>query len=245
MYIIIIMFIITRSTRKKMQDPVRRTLSAITIQSIIRKSISNNKIKKKINIYLIQLLNKHPAIMSACFIKILKTVKKYPPRKNENKFIYGKVCELALIEHLNKILTCIDLDKTHLSGSEYKNDCMLRFLKIKYSIKVSKSGGTITIINKRNANIRHSIYDINFAIIHISEQNLYLFNHNDDVLFQDKYKKEDGAAIHYKGSIMTYLKKNKKFVYHFPETQILIDFKTNEYPFIEEEDIYKKIYDEL
>ena len=41
------MFIITRSTSKKMQDPVRRTLSAITIQSIIRKSISNNKIKKK------------------------------------------------------------------------------------------------------------------------------------------------------------------------------------------------------
>ena len=46
----------------------------------------------------------------------------------------------------------------------------------------------------------------------------------------------------YKSSIITYLNKNKEYYYEFPETK---DFEENVLPYISEENIYKRIYEEL
>ena len=48
------------------------------------------------------LINLH--YMTNMFIDILSILKKYPPAKNENKFIYGKVAEARIIHWINKII---------------------------------------------------------------------------------------------------------------------------------------------
>ena len=217
----------------------KKNKNIIKIQSLAKKCLSNKKLSNNFNENLIKLITKKPNIMKQCFIKILKVLKKYPPAKNENKFVYGKVCELILITCLDIFLKCIQLDEKHNYGSEYKNDCMFQLLKKKYSIKVQKSKNLITIINKRNKNT-HSINGMNFLIVNIKLRKLFIFTHTEKDF--GKYVKEDGAGIHYKGSIITYLNKNKKYYYEFPETK---DFEENELPYIKEENIYQRIYEEL
>ena len=200
--------------------------------------IINNKID-----VLREILNKNDDIMSLCYIEILKILRKYPPAKNENKFIYGKLIEKSIINHINKIIPCIELDKLEENsvGSEYKNDC--RCLDTDFSIKASKSGGIITIINKRNKQT-HSIDNLNFIICHIANKKLYIFSHNTHSPFE-KYKEEDGGGIHYKSGIFTYFKKNDEYSYSFKENDIVKDFIANELPLIKESDIYEKLYQEL
>lgn len=159
-------------------------------------------------------LNKNNKILSECFTKIRIIEKKFPPKKNENKFIYGKLCEKILIENLNKIFICKELDLECEVGSEYKNDCILideeSKSEFKFSIKVQKSKSNITIINKRYKD-NHSISNINFMLINIQNSKLYIFKHDNEF---DKFIKNDGSAISYKSAILKYLD-NKKYYYQF------------------------------
>ena len=106
---------------------------------------------------IIEILNLNPTIMRDCNFACHKTSKQFPPHKNENKFIYGKMVEMSINEALNKIgLKCIDLDKSHKTGSEYKND--ISILNLKFSIKAKlNKGGSVILINKKSNNVKHNI----------------------------------------------------------------------------------------
>ena len=164
---------------------------------------------------------KNNNIMSECYFNIFKISKLFPPGKNENKFIYGKLIESELIKCFNKFTVCEDLDKNHKLGSEYKNDCTIYGKK--FSIKASKNGGNITIINKLNK-INHKI-DINFIICHITNRKLYIFP---SLIIDKNYIKDDTTNIHFKSSIFRYLEtKYPQFIYKFPiltiDNNILLD----------------------
>ena len=159
------------------------------------------------NAKLLEHLVNSPGYTTNMFIDILSILKKYPPAKNENKFIYGKVAEARIIHWINKIIPCKDLDKGKLHGSEYKNDCEISFdeEKTKYSIKVSKNGGEPTLINKRNIS-SHNVNDCYFIICHIQNEKLYIFKHNDTL---NVFLKENHESIKYKSKIFSHLDKDE------------------------------------
>jgi hypothetical protein len=188
-------------------DEKNRIHYIVKIQSIVR----GNYTRKYIHLlYLLNLLNRNNDIMIQCFEEINKILYLFPPKKNLNKFIYGKVAELSIINYINKIYNCDELDKKLDNGSEYINDCIIN--KNKYSIKISKSGGNITIINKNTRDI-HDIKNINFIVCHIEKKKLYIFNSD---MIPEKYKKDTNSNISYKSTIFKYLDKNfNNFVYTF------------------------------
>ena len=156
-------------------------------------------LRARTNKYLMQELN----------FKLQKICRMWPPAKNENKFIYGKLCEKAIIETIDSCndLTAIDLDASHASGSEYKNDVQIidnrtSFTK-NFSIKASKGGGRVTLINCKSTN-KHNISDLSVIIAHINSERLYIFDHGPDF---EKHNDTDTGSISYKGSIFTLLKK--------------------------------------
>ena len=190
------------------------------------------------NNQLISLLKTNSHKMENLFIDILLILQKYPPAKNENKFIYGKVAEKRLISWFNTFIPCEELDKGQKCGSEYKNDCEISFPnKIKYSIKVSKSGAAPTLINKRNIT-KHNIDGCRFIICHILNKKLYIFTHTSEF---DQYVEETSESIRYKSKIFKFLDKNDKYYYEFPKSDV-IDTYVNEFiKDIDTEDIYEKI----
>jgi hypothetical protein len=189
-------------------------------------------------------LNMSPNAMSCLFIDILSILKKYPPAKNENKFIYGKVCEARIIKWIHKVLPCTDLDNLLEYGSEYKNDCEITFgeTKTKYSIKVSKSGGEPTLINKRNKRDNHSVLGSNFIICHIEKERLYIFEHTAEL---DEFIKDSHESIKYKPSIFKYLDSYPRYYYDFPKNEKLEIFKRDKLQNIEEVKIYERLASEL
>ncbi len=202
-----------------------------------------NKMNFINNTKLIEYLVRSPNYMTNMFIDILSILKKYPPAKNENKFIYGKVAEARIIHWINKIIPCEDLDKTKLHGSEYKNDCEISFdeNKIKYSIKVSKSGAEPTLINKRNIS-SHNVDDCYFIICHIQNEKLYIFKHNDSL---KPFLKDSHESIKYKTSIFKHLDKDITQYYKFPDNEKIQHFKNNILPNIQEISIYDRLSNEL
>ena len=192
---------------------------------------------------LIDIFTKNPDLTTNMYIDILSILKKYPPAKNENKFIYGKVAESRIINWINKIIPCEDLDKNNLIGSEYKNDCQISFdqEKIKYSIKVSKSGAEPTLINKRNKS-SHNVNDCSFIICHIQNRKLYIFKHDETL---QQFLKENHESIKYKSKIFKFLDKDPNNFYLFPENEKIQNFKTNVLPNIQEISIYDRLSKEL
>lgn len=203
----------TKNNKKKVKNV--KYVKSIRRKKInyINKSYNKDYPEIKTCLTLIKDLKKNKNIknMKSCYNNIVKISKLFPPAKNENKFIYGKLIELELINTFNKFILCTDLDKTHKYGSEYKNDCIIN--NNKFSIKASKNGGNVTIINKFNK-INHKI-DINFIICNITKRKLYIFP---SLIINPFYIVDKESNIHFKSSIFTYLEKNyKDFIYNFPE----------------------------
>lgn len=187
-------------------------------RSIIRKPVpltksllKNMNIKSCLN--LIKELN-NPInfnIMAHCFFNISKISRLFPPAKNENKFIYGKLIELELIKTFSKRMICDDLDSKHSVGSEYKNDCAINGNK--YSIKASKNGDKITVINKLNK--KDYDIDTSFIIIHIKNKKLYVFPTK---IINKELIVNGDSNISFKPAIFHYLDKYySQFIYKFPE----------------------------
>ena len=195
------------------------------------------------NLILKRSLIKYPEYMTPLLIDIYTILNKYPPAKNENKFIYGKVAEARIIHWINKIIPCIDLDKSNTHGAEYKNDCEISFdsNKVKYSIKVSKNGGEPTLINKRNVS-SHTVNDCHFIICHILNKKLYIFKHDETL---EPFIKENHESIKYKSSIFKYLDRDSNNFYKFPDNQKIQYFERNILPTINESKIYEKLALEL
>ena len=174
--------------------------------------------------------------MQKCLFEFVKISKQFPPQKNENKFIYGKLGEIALINTLKdlKILNLVDLDKRHKVGSEYKNDIQIENTKFSVKVKLNKVGDII-MINCKSKDI-HTI-DVNLILIVINEKKIYIIPRTFDT---DVFIKRDAGSISYKGKILTFIEKYRKdFIYKFPE---LSEEQNEVIKKITPFDIYNKLY---
>ena len=92
-------------------------------------------------------MEKNEDKMRKCYKELIKISKKFPPQKNENKFIYGKLGEKALISMFENIgiLNIVDLDNLHSVGSEYKNDISINDVNFSIKVKLNRAGDIIMI----------------------------------------------------------------------------------------------------
>lgn len=204
---------IKRKDNKIVNDEIKDDYvnNIIKVQSIIRGFLSRKKLSHMICKYIIELFNNNSVIMKDCYYKIMKIMIRFPPAKNENKFIYGKLIEKTIIKTLNKIKNiCVELDNNCNIGSQYKNDC--RFIQ-NFSIKASKNISNIIIINKLNKN-KHFIINMNFIVCFIIEKTICVFPSN---IIEQKYVKNTGSNISFKSSIYNKILKDSDYIYKFPE----------------------------
>lgn len=182
----------------------------LKIQSWFRNICNKSRVKCK---FIIHLLTLHPTIMSKYLIEILSISKKFPPRKNENKFIYGKLIEKSLLNAFVDIgFNCEDLDKSHASGSEYKND--IKMLRLKYSIKAQMSRSDVRLINTLST-AKHTI-NMTLILCVINDRKLYIFPSN--IVNQNDYIKKDAGSISYRASLFTWIDKHHpEYIYKFPD----------------------------
>jgi|688.fasta_scaffold544011_1 hypothetical protein len=179
------------------------------------------------------------------FIKCHKVYKQIPPVKNENKFIFGILIQLSIIDYLNNIfMKCYDLDNTHTHGSEYKNDCRLfltNYIHFDISIKAkSKKHGNIILINNYGKNKNHNLNNYITIILVIETNTLYIIPHN---IVKNDYIIYNDANICYKGSLLTYIDKNNQYLrIKLVENDMFKYFMINEYNNITSKNIYKDLY---
>ena len=182
------------------------------------------------------------------FIKCHKIYKQIPPAKNENKFAFGILIQMSIIDCLNKLFyKCEDLDNNHSYGSEYKNDCCLyldEILKVNISIKAkSKKSGNIIIINNYSSKKERNLSDL-ITIILIIETNMILILPH--LIIPEEFIINNDANIIYKGSLINYIIKNKpELLIKLKENEKFINFINNDLPLIKAINIYKDLYDKL
>jgi hypothetical protein len=168
--------------------------------------------------YIIEEMNlqKNEEKMKKCYRELIKISRKFPPQKNENKFIYGKLGEKALVSMFEDIgiKNIVDLDEKHITGSEYKNDIAINDVYFSIKVKLNKPGDIIMINCKSTPD--HTL-DINTLIIVINERKIYAIPKTFNT---DEYIKRDSGSISYKNKILTYFTKEcPKYVYTFPEPE--------------------------
>lgn len=182
------------------------------------------------------------------FIKSHKIYKKIPPAKNENKFAFGILIQMSIIECLNKLFyKCEDLDNNHSYSSEYKNDCCLYLdekLKVNISIKAkSKKSGNIIIINNYTSKKERNLSDL-ITIILIIETNMILILPH--LIIPEEFIINNDANIIYKGSLINYINKNNpELIIKLNQNEKFINFINNELLNINPINIYKDLYDKL
>ena len=141
----------------------------------------------------IDILKCNPTIMQQCLFQLYKTSILYDPKKNENKFIYGKLIEKSLIYAMTQIGFCVeDLDKNHLIGSEYKND--IKLLQINISIKGKlNAGGDIILLNKKTK----SAHNVKMEVLLCCIRTHKLYFIPSSLVDSKIYVKEDAGCISY------------------------------------------------
>jgi len=199
--------------------------------------------------FLINNIKKHNIEHNKLIIIGLIILKKYNPAKNENRFIYGILVQKSVIDIFNKIFhNCIDLDKSHTHGGQYKVDCKLNITKDIYrniSIKAKKNKkGDITIINKNKNKNDHIYYldDLITIIIIFELKDIIILPHK---IIPKEYIENNGANIIYKSSLFTYLYKTpkfKKYIINLNENEEFKLFYSKILPTIESIDIYDKLF---
>jgi hypothetical protein len=160
-------------------------------------------------------MKKNEDNMIKCYKELLKISKKFPPQKNENKFIYGKLGEKALISMLENIgiINIVDLDNLHSTGSEYKNDIIINDIYFSIKVKLNKTGDIIMINCKSTS--QHTL-DINTIVIVINERKIYAIP---KTFNSTEYIKQDSGSISYKNKILThFIKEYPQYIYTFPES---------------------------
>jgi hypothetical protein len=161
-------------------------------------------------------MEKNEDKMRKCYKELIKISKKFPPQKNENKFIYGKLGEKALISMLENIgiLNIVDLDNLHSVGSEYKNDISINDVNFSIKVKLNRAGDIIMINCKSTS--EHTL-DINTLVIVIKERKIYAIP---KTFNSAEYIKQDSGSISYKNKILTHFTKEyPQYIYTFPEVE--------------------------
>ena len=204
-------------------------------------SITEVPIKSVGDVFLstIELLNKTPDLMQKCYYDIVRVSIKYPPQKNENKFIYGKLIERVLIRTIRQVgIEIVDLDEAHTMGSEYKNDIRMFDIDISIKAKLNK-GGNIILINKKSKS--EHIIKIQTIVCIINERKLYFIP--SDIVDNELFVIQDAGCISYKGTLITMMnKKYNQFIYEFPE---LNEEYKNKLKNVTQIDIYTMLLNEL
>jgi hypothetical protein len=203
-------------------------------KTIIEFSKINNKM-----LSIIILINNEYDIMERCYFEILSTAKKFPPAKNENKFVYGKLIEKALINAFIKCgFNCIDLDSKHTVGSEYKND--IRMLNMDISIKALKNKRSSIVLINKNGKKTHNVDNIQMILCIINEGKLYFIPNN--LIDNDIYVNDSDSQISYRSKLITMFEnKYEKYIYNFPKLSKEYQDKLE---LITEISIYDKLYEE-
>jgi len=223
----------------------------IKIQKFLRQCIvSKLKDNKNVVDLILRNIKQNNAEHNILFIKCYKILQKYPPAKNEYKFIYGILVQKSVIEMLNNIfIGCIDLDDSISVGSEYKNDCILHitpYIQKNISIKAKKNRkSNIIIINKNSNDKKYDLSDLITLIVIIELKDILIIPHN---IVPSKFILDNKANISYKSSLFTYLYKiqdYKKYILHLEENENYKNFYKNEYPNIAPHNIYKELYNKL
>lgn len=204
-------------------------------------SIIETPIKSVGDIFLstIELLKKTPDLMQKCYYDIVRVSIKYPPQKNENKFIYGKLIERVLIRTIRQVgIEIVDLDESHTMGSEYKNDIRMFDIDISIKAKLNK-GGNIILINKKSTS--EHVIKIQTIVCIINERKLYFIP--SDIVDNELFVIQDAGCISYKGTLITMMnKKYNQFIYEFPE---LNEEYKNKLKNVTQIDIYTMLLNEL
>jgi len=205
---------------------------------------NTNNIFKLIKFNILKNNNKHNNL----FIKCKKISKKYNPAKNEYKFIYGGLIQKSLIDFFNEIFyKCVDLDELTNIGAEYKFDCKLKitkFININLGIKAKlRKKGNIIMINKQNTDREYNLEDLISIIIIIELNDIIIIPHK---YIDNKYIINGNANISYKSSLITKLYNEKsKYIIHLKENEKYNEFMKNEYPYIQNHNIYQELYKNL
>ena len=158
---------------------------------------------------------------NTCLFEIEKTLRRFPPALNSNKFLYGKIIEIVIGNFFKGCgLNTEDLDEK-VSGNEgacYINDIRIDgeglTCPMSLSIKAQKGGSPgkpiyqdITIVNKNSKNENNECYNISdkvcFIVMHISRKRLYIFRNTAE--FKEKYITETGSQVKYKSKIFNEL----------------------------------------
>lgn len=154
--------------------------------------------------------------MRKCYRELIKISKKFPPQKNENKFIYGKLGEKALISMFENIgiIDIVDLDILHNTGSEYKNDVIINDVYFSIKVKLNKTGDIIMINCKSTS--EHTL-DMNTIVVVINEKKIFAIP---KTFNSAEYIKRDSGSISYKNKILTHFTKEyPQYIYTFPEVE--------------------------
>jgi hypothetical protein len=210
------------------------------------KKLIDDDIIPIINIIIFK-FNKNIDSMNEIFIKSLTILKQFPPKLNENKFLYGILIQLLLINVFNSIFNkCIDLDKLSIEGCEYKNDCrieLLKYLHLNCSIKAKKNNkGNITLINKNNSQT-HNLGSLITIVLVIEEKKIYVIPNK---IIPNIYIKESGSKVEYKSSIFKFMKDtHNNLIYSLRENNKFEKFINNDYENIQPKNIYDRLYHEL
>jgi len=190
-------------------------------------------------------INENQDKLNDLFIKCHKIYKQISPSKNENKFPFGILIQMAIIEFLNDIFhKCIDLDDLHTYGSEFKNDCCLYLddtCKIDLSIKAkSKEKSDTIIINNHSKEIKRDLTDLVSIILIIETNKIYIIPHKD---IDEKYIINKNANISYRSSLLTYINKNNKnLIIELIKNDKFNSFMENEYTSLIPINVYKELY---
>lgn len=193
-------------------------------------------------------LSKNIDNLNDLFIKCHKIYKQIPPAKNENKFAFGILVQMSLIECLNKsFYKCIDLDDDHEFGSEYKNDCCLyldELTKVNLSIKAkSKKNGNIIIINNYTSKIERDLSDLITIVVIIENNTIIIIPHS---IVDSKYIINSDANISYRGSLITHmLSNNPELTIKLTQNDKFESFISHELPTIKPKNIFKGLFSDL
>ena len=179
-----------------------------------------NEICEKI-LYILR-LTEHNDMLIDLYEKIIKISVLFPPKKNENKFIYGGLIEYSIIKSFRNILECKEC-----IDNGYKYD--YNIYNVNFSIKVIKQKSKVIIINKNNKK-EHNLDNMAFMICNITEGKLYIFVYSE---IYKSYIKDDISNISFNSSIFKILEEQNLYI-NFPKN--IIHHNYNEI------DIYEMLY---
>lgn len=178
-------------------------------------------------------------IMQQCYYELCKICKIYPPRKNENKMIYGKLAEASIGNALYKMnIDYIDLDKLCNASGEYKTDFKIGEFRVSLKTKKNKKSGNIILINTHSTSYHGDKIKIDVLLCIIEDGKLYFIPH--DIVDESIFIKHNPGNIAYMKSIIKYMDDHySEFIYTFPG---LSEKQKNEIANSIELDIMRKLY---